>query len=144
MDYPPYCICCGSRCIWSSDWDASDFGYKSEGVIGLYICSNIDCNAHIEVRDLHTSALSEERSLKYYFSEDSFKSNISINNCLYCSSDLNKAIENDNYIIFTCKDNHNFNCNLKYTQIDSVPIYSNSYDDCNLYESRTILVNTPL
>lgn len=152
---PPYCICCGNhhQAHWSSDWDASDYGYECDGVIGLYICSN--CGTHIEVRDLYINE-TEERSLKYYIPdyldddeiEEYEETTGEMDYCIYCSSTLEtletkpyKAHEDDGEGVLTIKK-CNY-CESIYEIEDIYPledIYRYPDDYLTPYDLRTIII----
>lgn len=152
--YPPYCICCGNnhQAHWSSDWDASDYGYDCEGIIGLYICSN--CGTHIEVRDFYINEKEEERSIKYYIpdyeeeSDEYEEVSDDMGYCLYCSSTLEvletkpyKAHEEDGEGVFTKKKCPH--CETIYEIEDIYPledIYRYPEDYLTPYDLRTIIV----
>lgn len=144
------CICCGTKTYWSSDWDASDYGYDCDGIIGVYICPN--CNNHIEVRDLIINEV-EERSIKYYLpdDEDDIKYefvNIDVEHCLYCKNSLEKIkskVPNDEsdsgeevITTKTCSC-----CGTSYEIEDIFPLddlYSYPDDFLDQYDLRTVLV----
>ncbi|CEN81842.1 hypothetical protein NE452_02000 [Paeniclostridium sordellii] len=49
----PFCILCGSKLVWQSDFDAEDYNYTKDGVVGIYQCSNSPkCGAIFEIVDL--------------------------------------------------------------------------------------------
>lgn len=143
------CICCGSKTYWSSDWDASDYGYDCEGIIGVYICSS--CNTHIEVRDFIING-EEERSVKYYLPnyEDDIKYdfvNIDIGHCLYCKDTLEKVdkevlIESD-YDEEVIKVKKCTSCGSSYEIEDIFPLddlYTYSDDFLDQYDLRTVFI----
>ena len=148
--YAPYCVCCKGSAHWSSDWDASDYGFDCEGIIGLYICSN--CGTHIEVRDLYINKI-EERSIKYYvpqYEEDDEyeESSNDVDYCLYCNSTLveteskpYKEHEDDGEGVFTKKECPH--CDTIYEIQDIYPledIYIYPEDYLTVYDLRTVFV----
>ena len=149
--YPPYCVCCDSKCHWNSDWDANDYGYEHEGVIGLYSCSN--CSLDFEIRDFLIDE-KEVRSIKYSLPNiededndiDFNNINIDVNYCLYCKSPLKVKThynnENEYVTIKRCR-----NCKADYKVIDESLIniddinYDNYIDMCHdIYCDRTIFI----
>ncbi len=150
MSYPPFCIICGSKSNWSSDWDSeSDFRYEHPGVIGHYICSSYNCNAHLEIRDFLVSDLEEERSIKYYFQDENkdgfynLSQSEDVTCCLYCGkllSSIESPFINQNSQIETQKKC--LSCNVIYSIIDIYPFEGLCIDDdySELYYSRTIFL----
>lgn len=63
-----FCMLCGSPVIWQSDFDAEDYGYSEEGVVGIYHCSNeLNCNTYFELIDLFNN---DDRHIKYFIVDD--------------------------------------------------------------------------
>lgn len=150
MCYPPFCIICGSKSNWSSDFDAeSDLGYKSCGVISHYICSSHHCNAHLEIRDLLLDDSKNERSIKYYFQDESLDGfynlpqNKDIHHCLYCGEALHilesQYISKNNIATVHKKC---ISCDITFIIQDIYPIETlcNDEDYSDLYYSRTVLL----
>lgn len=44
-----FCINCGNKTIWQSDFDADDLDYGFEGIVSFHHCSNEKCNSMTEV-----------------------------------------------------------------------------------------------
>lgn len=44
-----HCWFCGSKMIWSNDFDFEDYGiFDKEGIVAVLSCSNEDCGTHAE------------------------------------------------------------------------------------------------
>lgn len=41
------CFFCDTEVIWQNDFDAADYGYEDDGIVGVYVCP--ECGAEYEV-----------------------------------------------------------------------------------------------
>lgn len=150
MCYPPFCIICGSKSNWSSDFDVeSDLGFQCSGVISHYVCSSHNCNAHLDIKDLLLNNLQEERSIKYYFQDESrdgfynLPQNKDIYYCLYCGEVL-QALDLQSSPQNIASELHKkcMTCDTTFIIQDLYPIslLSNDDDYSDLYYSRTIFL----
>lgn len=153
MSYAPYCVCCGRKAHWSSDFETSDYGYEVEGVVGIYTCSNEDCKTVHEIIDFFIEGKEDQRVIKYSkFEEDEFeikKEEGMISSCLYCSSILEeKGISpttdvygtefecNGITTTLTCPK-----CNVTYEVVDLYPVEELYLDNTlDIRDSRTIFI----
>lgn len=151
MSYPPYCICCGRKAHWSSDFDTSDYGYEVEGVVGVYSCSNDECGAVYEIIDFFIEGKEDQRVIKYSRLEDNEVKieEEMISSCLYCSSKLDEngvAPTTDVYgtefecdgvtTTLTCSK-----CNVTYDVVDLYPVEELYLDSMiDVRDSRTVFI----
>jgi hypothetical protein len=40
------CPICNEPLGWQSDCDYSDLGYEGDGIVGMYVCNNVECIAY--------------------------------------------------------------------------------------------------
>ena len=136
MKYPPYCVLCGSKANWNSDFDCEDYGFDVEGVVGVYTCCNCQISQYIidvfsedeEMRIIKyekadIDELSEEDCINLLESDDT------INNCFNCSHVLeevsSKAIDVSDVLthdspIEPCVSTELYcsKCNIYYNVVD--------------------------
>lgn len=155
MSYPPYCIRCGKKAHWSSDYDASDYGYEMEGVVGVYTCSDENCGAVHEIIDFFIEGKEDQRVVKYSVFEDEeteineVKEEEMISSCLYCSSKLDEVSilpTTDVYgtefecdgVTTTLKCSK---CNVTYDVVDLYPVEDLYLDNMiDIRDSRTVFI----
>lgn len=71
-----YCLLCGSKLQYDNEIDPEQRGYKENGIIGIYYCTNQNtCNAIFEVIDLDSDTIGprniyESRHIRYYFPKE--------------------------------------------------------------------------
>ena len=152
--YEPRCPLCSSQLFWSSDFDAEDFGYEYEGVVGCYTCSNEECGTHVEVRDLYIDKETEERSFKYYILDYAdndvcnYDLDADVEHCIYCGEYMetietkpHKEDINSGEGVLTIKK---CNCCSTVYEIEDVypleDIYNYPEDYLTPYDLRTVII----
>lgn len=68
-----YCMQCGSRVYWGSDFDAQDVGYENDGVTSCYTCSNYEeCGALYEVTILFAPNFEDKYIVSLDYQEEDY------------------------------------------------------------------------
>lgn len=67
------CLICKSKLIWGADFDAEDYGYDCEGVVGTYHCSNEDCGLFYEMINLFHPSDDKDSEDYYMYGEEFIK-----------------------------------------------------------------------
>lgn len=156
MSYPPYCVLCGQKANWNSDFNSEDYGFDVDGIVGVYTCCS--CQTTNYIIDIFLEE-SQPRIIKYEIQQDDENNDCinieqEISNCLLCSSNLNllscKPIETNDILIndspiepcietiYECNE-----CKQKYTVIDittECDLYHD--DDFPIFYSRSIYLST--
>ena len=91
MSYPPFCMFCGNKANWNSDFSCEDYGFDVDGIVGVYSCCN--CNTTHYIIDVFLGD-SQPRIIKYELITDenntpSTIDSINVSHCILCSSTLN-------------------------------------------------------
>lgn len=55
------CTFCNEELLWSNDFDYDDFGLDGDGIVGIYICNNNECD--VEELHIYTSCNNMKRSI---------------------------------------------------------------------------------
>lgn len=161
MPYPHFCIACMSKehvcndkysrsaLLWENTFSSDDYGFETDGIIGVYSCMHEDCNANYDIIDFYIGIDKNEiiRVIRYcYLFDEEHSSNTEkkmISHCLYCADKLVEISQTSSSKIKTplydCDGTETLlqcpNCSIKYNIID----FLSSEDE--LYISRDIFIS---
>ncbi len=164
MSYGPYCLNCAKEDIksayrlqWGGDFSTEDFGFETDGIIGVYHCPH--CSITYEVIDFFLEDEKDLRVIKYYddFENESIEISTTeadmISTCIYCATGLyevsKKPIEEDIYN-YACEVSEEEgiktemkcpSCETIYEVIDAYPAEELYMDNqLSKYETRTVFL----